>query len=247
MSSTEDPAKKVGANDLSLPDLRNLALPFRTSNMIGPVPVSRLKSDIEDGLDDLGFDVACDFGPTEPLLAEHFRNREPGSARHALEGIMVGERNLSKDTRTSRRNLTLVIPLVATGIALGFLNYTTLGASVSPLLLFLGMVLIVAGLLSLPRTNAFESEIAYVWYGYDPPGFVTVRGVKEIEKQMPTTPQMFDVHVGAGRVASADVRGKGIVGRRIHRVLEVANDLESVPRKLLDRLSSSSRLREEAE
>ena len=209
--------------------------------------MAQLKSDLEDEFDKLGFDVACDFGPTEPPPAEHFRNREPGSARHALEGVMVGERNLSKDTRTSRRTLTWVIPIIAGGLVLLVLNFTTLGSSVSPLLFFLGLVLFVSGLLSLPRTHAFESDITYVWYGYDPPGFVTAHSVKEMEKQMPTTPQTFDVHVGAGRVASADVRGKYVVGRRVHKVLGAGGDLGTVPKKVLNRLSGSSPLREASE
>jgi len=237
----------VGANDLSLPDLRGLALPFRASGAIGPLTVARLKSDLEDGFDELGFDVACDFGPAEPPISEHFRNRELGSARHVLEGIMVGERRLSRDTRTCRRNLTWVMPLVASGIVLAVLNFTSLGSSLAPLLLFLGLALIVVGLINLPRAHAFQSDIVYAWYGYDPPGWVTAYSVRGMEKQMPTTPQVFDVHAGAGRVSSVDVRGKFMVGRNVRRVVDSVGDLESVPNKVIGRLSASSRLQGAAE
>ena len=240
--SSGDPAARVGANDLSVPDLRKLALPFRASGTIGPLTLAQLKSDLEEEFDRLGFDVARDFGPYEPASGEYFRNREPGSVRHALEGLMVGERQLSKDTRTSRRSLTWVIPLIAGGIVLAVLNFTSLGSSLNPLLFVLGLVALVAGLISLPGTHAFESDIVYAWYGYNPPGWVTAYSVRAMEKQMPTTPQEFDVHIGAGRVLSVDVRGKYLVGRTVRRVLDAAGDLESVPNQMIGRLSSSPRL-----
>lgn len=247
MSSDDDPAARVGANDLSLPDLRRLALPFRASGRIGPMTVAQLKSDLEDEFDNLGFDVARDFGPTEPPIGERFRNREPGSVRHALEGIMVGERHLSKDTRTSRRNLTWMVSLIAIGAVLTILNFTSLGSSVAPLFFFLGFLGIVVGLVNLPRTHAFESDMVYAWYGYDPAGWVPVYSRRGMEKQMPTTPQVFDVHVGSGRVSSVDIRGKNTVGRRVRAVLDAVGDLESVPNKVIGRLSASSRLPESAE
>lgn len=86
---------------------------------------------------------------------------------------MVGERHLSKDVRTSRRNLTWAMPLIAGGVVLAALNFTTLASSFAPLLLFLGLVVIILGLINLPRTHAFESDMAYAWYGYNPPGSVT--------------------------------------------------------------------------
>jgi hypothetical protein len=240
--SSDDPAKQLGANDLSLPDLRNLALPFTASGKIGPVGLAGLKSDLEDEFDRLGFDTACDFGPIEPPMGERFRNRAPGSARHSLEGIMVGERHLSKDAATSRRNLAWVIPLIALGVILAVLNFTAVGASVSPLLLFLGVIVLAIGLSSLPRVSAFQSDIVYAWYGYDPPGWVIAYSVRGMEKQMPTTPQVFDVHVGAGRVSSVDIRGKNSVGRTVRKVVDSEGDLESVPNKVIGRLSASRRL-----
>lgn len=247
MDSSEDPAKRVGANDLSIPDLRKLAVPFRASGTVGPVTVARLKSNLEDAFDELGFDVASDFGPTEPPVADRFQNREPGSGRHALQGIMVGERGLSKDRRTAQRNLVVTVSLFGMGIVFAALIFTVFASTAGPLFFFLAFILIVAGLLSLPRTHAFESDIVYVWYGYDPPGFVPAHSFRGLEKEMPTSPQTFDVHVGAGRVASADVRGKGMVGRRVRRVVKASGDLEGVPSKVLRRLSGSSPLKEAAE
>lgn len=244
--ATDDPAARVGANDLSLPDLRRLVLPFRVSGTVGPMTVAQLKSDLENEFDEHGFDVACDFGPTQPPIGGGFGNREPGSARHALEGIMVGEKSLVRDRATGRRNLRWVMALIGGGVVLAVLNFTVLGSSVAPLMLFLGTVAAVVGLISLPRLYAFESDVAYVWYGYDPPGWVAAYSRRALERQMPTTSQMFEIHVGAGRVSSTDVRGKGVVGRRVQRVVETPAEMKSVPHEILDRLSASSQLRKAA-
>jgi len=206
--------------------------------------VARLKSDLEEAFDDLGFDVARDFGPGEPPIGEHFRNREPGSARHALEGIMVGERHLSKDQRTSHRNLVWALSITGVGVALAVLNFTVIGSAVAPGLLFLGVVPIVVGLVSLPRAHAFQSEIVYVWYGYDPPGWVTAYSDRAMQKQMPTTPQEFDVRVGAGSVVSVDIRGKNVVGRVVRKSVTNSGELDDIPKKMISRLPRDLPLRE---
>lgn len=219
-------------------------LPFHSAGTIGPITLVLLKDRLKETLRKLGFDVPTDFGPMEPSRIEHFRNREPGSVRHALEGIMVGERRLSKDTRASRRNLIWVAPLIAGGAVLAALNFTALSSGTSPLLFFLGLVAAATGLVSLPRLHAFDSEMVDVWYGYDPPGGVGASTAPATGRQMPTTAQLFAVHIGAGRVSSVDVRGKGLAWRDVKKVLKETGDLESVPGEVFRAISEASRLRE---
>ncbi len=243
MPSDTDPAKRVGANDLSVPWLRTLVLPFREARHVGPIPVARFKDKLETQLDVLGFDTAVDFGPTETPIAEFGRNAEPGSARHSLEGIMVGERGLKKDREASRRAMSWILPLMVGGAVVAVAGATLLSTfGPSPLLVIAGILLFVVGLVSLPRIHSFESEIVYVWYGYDPAGWVTAYSVRAMERQMPTGPEVFDVRVGAGRVATADLRGKNMVGRTVRRVLVSSGDLDAVPKRVLDGLSGAEPL-----
>jgi hypothetical protein len=209
-------------NDLSL---ARRAFPYKAEAQRGPTAPARLHELVRNAVEDSGFHLAVDYGYGTGAFA--------GWRPAWLEGLVVGERNVSLNPVLSRWALVQGI----LGCILGAAVFT-FGLVVSPTLgpwflvpFFVGLALVFWGaVLRLPAVGTFDSDVVYVHYK------ARIDGDPSSNEADGALPRTFEISSGAGRATSANWQAKGGGGRSVKRVQPGQWTMSSIPRDVLRRV-----------
>lgn len=217
----------IGFSDLSLP---NRSLPFHSEGTTGPMPASQLREMARRVVRSFGFHVALDYPPP---LAGPVLNLSP--VCRAYTGIVVGERRISVDPVRRHSALLRGVVTLASGIVLIVVAavFGLWTGSLISILIIPGLGLAVYGLMfGLPALGSFDSEVLYLQYQPRIPVEAGREGISW------STPILFDIQIGAGRIASANWRGNRGNGRDFKAVLPGGTELATLPQQSLEGLTS---------
>jgi len=194
------------------------------------MPASQVREMARRVVRSFGFHIALDYAP--PLARPTLNVNAAGLA---YKGLVVGERRISVDTARRRSALLRGSIALASGIVL-IVVAAVFGLStggVLSVLIIPGFGLAVYGLMfGLPAIGSFDSEVLYLQYHPRIPAEADREGLSW------STPLFFDIRIGAGRVASANWRGRGGNGRDFKAVLPAGAELATLPRQSLEDLTS---------
>ncbi|HZY69547.1 MAG TPA: hypothetical protein VFF67_01020 [Thermoplasmata archaeon] len=159
-----------------------------------------------------------------------------------LLGLVIGERDLRTDTVRrvlATRIMVLFLVLFSVAVALAVLGVTVYtGTWLWPAADVLAVLMVVGAVVFARHRNAFDSEVAYVYYNAR-----DLNSLAGVSRPLPTGGSLLsdvrlEVVVCAGRVASENYATRFSGGRRFVSILEAPPGLAPLPHEILRVLMS---------